>query len=697
VTLRDLERRQALRPQMERLAQLLASADGARIAGLLQDAQLFWHAMRVEDDDPSDHGPEPDSGAASDRIGIWRANATGALVRERSSETWSRFADVAVIPPRGTRRRVVLFGESVARGYLYDPVLTFAGAVEAHLRQHRDDIEVVDLASTGAGAGALVEMLGACDILRPDAIVVFAGNNWVLDRMPALFRRRFLNAWLAEGAAAAQQLFFDELLAERVDETIDACVDAAQRQRVPLVFVLPEFNLAGFTDCADSLVPALDAGGPAAWVRLRDEARAALAQGAPDRCEARATEMLQLDRGLHPTAYHLLARCALARGDAGRAYELLGRARDAQCGLPIELTPRCPAPVQERVRRRSETDGFDLVDLPRSFAAADQSPGRELFLDYCHLSLAGIERAARSVAAQLRHRLDGRLDGHPPPRPDRADGMATQVIQIAPIHEATAHFLAGVHNAHVGAPMEIVSQRFDQALRICSDVGRTMLEFLDFRNRRKPDWMCASFDAACESPLMRRYLSSLPRPWQETLGDVPLFRALEQALERHGVDAVAPMEKVRRAQSGRSSGRVNVLAFHGAPVLLMSLRRSAFLACYQQQERFHLIAREPGPVRLRVTWRVPAGQPGAPATIRFNGIQVGAGEVRDRWSSVSVEVAGELVRAGTNDIEIRWPPCDGAPAQPERLELDGGWGIPPRMFHVFGELQRLTAELSDPD
>lgn len=382
-------------------------------------------------------------------------------------------------------------------------------------------------------------------------------------------------------------------------------------------------------------------------------------------------------------------RSGQGRGRA-RAYELLGRARDAQCGLPIELTPRCPAAVQQRVRMRSEADGFDLVDLPRCFAAADQSPGRELFLDYCHLSLAGIERVARSVAAQLLHRLDG----HPRPGQDRADGVADKVIQVAPI-EATAHFLAGVHNAHVGAPMEIVSQRFDQALRICSDVGLTMLEFLDFRNRRKPDWMCASFDAACESPLMRRYLSSLPRPWQETLGDVPLFRALEQALERHGVDAVSPMEKVRRAQTGRSSVRVSLLAFHGAPVLLASLRRSAFLACYQQQARFPLVADEPGPVRLQVTWRVPAGQPEASATIRFNGVQVGAGEVRDRWSSVSVEVSGALVRAGTNDIEIRWPPCDGAPAQPERLELDGGWGIPPHVFHVFGELHRLTAEPSD--
>lgn len=688
--MRDLERRQALRPQMERLAQLLASADGARIAGLLQDAQLFWRAMRVEEDDPPDDAPAPDSAAAGGRIGIWRANDAGALVREPAPEAWSRFADVAVIPPKGARRRVVLFGESVARGYFYDPVLTFAGAVEGHLRRHRDDIEVIDLASTGASADALVEMLGACDILRPDAIVVFAGNNWVLDRMPVLFRRRFLNAWLAEGAAAAQRLFFDELLAERVDEAIDACVDAAQRQKVPLIFVLPEFNLTGFTDCADSLVPALDADGPAGWMRLRDAAWAALARGEPDTCEARATEMLQLDHGLHPTAYRLLARCALARGEAARGYELLGRARDAQCGLPIELTPRCPAAVQQRVRMRSEADGFDLVDLPRCFAAVDQSPGRELFLDYCHLSLAGIERVARSVAAQLLHRLGG----HPRPGQDRADGVADKVIQIAPI-EATAHFLAGVHNAHVGAPMEIVSQRFDQALRICSDVGRTMLEFLDFRNRRKPDWMCASFDAACESPLVRRYLSSLPRPWQETLGDVPLFRALEQALERHGVDAVSPMEKVRRAQTGRSSARVSLLAFHGAPVLLASLRRSAFLACYQQQARFHLVADEPGPVRLQVTWRVPAGQPEAPATIRFNGVQVGAGAVRDRWSSVSVEVSGALVRAGTNDIEIHWPPCDGAPAQPERLELDGGWGIPPHVFHVFGELHRLTAEPSD--
>ncbi len=706
MTMRDIDKRDALRPLVERLARLLASADGARVAALMQDIELFWGAMRPQAATPAapaagaqtsatEPATEPVSAtepapAPARSVGIWTEEADGTWSRQPYSEAWHRYADIDVIPAkRPGRRRVLLLGESVARGYLYDPVMTLAGATERYLGQLVDDVEIVDLANTGSDTANLTRMLRHCDGLQPDAIIVFAGNNWMYEAMPALAQREFLNVWIDEGAAAAQRHFLDEVLSARVDDTLDACVAAAARNQVPLVFVLPETNLIDFVDYAHSLVPALPADGPARWLAEYVAAEEALSAQQLARCEQHAQAMLQLDAGLHPTAHGLLARCALADGDTERALAHLARARDSQCGLPTEFTPRCPSLVHEQIRARAAGDGFALIDLPRLFSSQGQLPNQDLFLDYCHLSLDGLKQVASELARALARAL-GDGDG---------DGGAIDIdidfgaVSVAPIHAACAHFLAAVHCSNVGSSWQLVRDQLDRALRVCPDVHHHMRRFLDFRSRPKPDWMCASFDDACESPIIHRYLSSRSLAWQLTIGDVPLFRAIEAALAAHGVPAGQPIEEARRAQARALTSPINVLELHRAPVLHMTLRRTSFLQCHQREMRFYLPLAEPTALRLLVTWRSVGAGPEARATLRLGGVEIAARPISSTWSSFDVTVEPERVVAGINEIVVEWPVNAGQPSQPERAELDGARAAPPRLFHVFGDLARLSAEV----
>src|SRR5438552_567532 len=53
--------------------------------------------------------------------------------RWQNSEKWKPFADIDHIPPKGSQKRIVLVGESVARGFFVDPGYTPAFVLETML------------------------------------------------------------------------------------------------------------------------------------------------------------------------------------------------------------------------------------------------------------------------------------------------------------------------------------------------------------------------------------------------------------------------------------------------------------------------------------------------------------------------------------------------------------------------------------
>src|SRR5204862_313740 len=73
-----------------------------------------------------------------------------------------------------------LLGESVARGFFYDPIFNPAIALRAMFATAAPGrpIEVVDLARTDQLLAPLQRLVEAAVALEPDVMVVFAGNNW---------------------------------------------------------------------------------------------------------------------------------------------------------------------------------------------------------------------------------------------------------------------------------------------------------------------------------------------------------------------------------------------------------------------------------------------------------------------------------------------------------------------------------------
>jgi hypothetical protein len=91
---------------------------------------------------------------------------------------WNKITNV-IKEKNSKKKRVILFGESVARGWFYEPLHTPADVLEEIFHLHfSSDLEVVDLAVTSTTPKEIRALCEESLALSPDAFVIFAGNNW---------------------------------------------------------------------------------------------------------------------------------------------------------------------------------------------------------------------------------------------------------------------------------------------------------------------------------------------------------------------------------------------------------------------------------------------------------------------------------------------------------------------------------------
>src|SRR5262245_35905316 len=99
-------------------------------------------------EDPSTHRHVIAEDAVDANVEIWvpQPEPDGMAYVRRAKDTQSSlWADVERIEPKGRRKRIVLLGESVARGYFYDPEFNPAMALRSILANAAgiDAIEIV--------------------------------------------------------------------------------------------------------------------------------------------------------------------------------------------------------------------------------------------------------------------------------------------------------------------------------------------------------------------------------------------------------------------------------------------------------------------------------------------------------------------------------------------------------------------------
>ncbi|WP_262062089.1 hypothetical protein [Streptomyces sp. STR69] len=635
-----------------RLSELLSGENGTLALALLQKLGTAHPA-----EPPA---PVPAAATAPDTVGVWRRTEQEYVRDPARRDQWRYWADLDRLPLAPGRRRTVVLGESAARGYFYDPAFSFASVLGGMLTPVAGlaDVDVLDLARTNANFGDLEQVLEEAAGLRPDALVVYAGNNWNnIDPTPHQLQR--LAEALREGGYPAAGRLFQDFVVERSGRFLDLLAATAAGCGAPVTLVVPEFNLADWEDERSLVCPALPGDAGARWLRLRARTLDALEAGRHEEALGLAHELTRLDGGTSPVSGRLLARAAAANGDETTREQALVTAKDAAVGLFTLHSPRILAVVQAEMRRKAQEHGFHLVDLPRLFRAADDGalPGRRFHLDYCHLSFGGLALAAAAAASATATALGS-------PAPAAAD-LVRAASGPTPAQAAAAHLLAAVHNAHYGQPAELLRHHLDRALELDPGIAPRIEDYLDYQTRTAPHWMCASYERSAVLPQFARYLVAGDTRLTGKLADHTLREGMVEALAAAGVDVRESYEKLLIAE--QAGDTVDLLADQaqattfGERLGASTGSGAAYLLARDLTSEFHLVVDDPADTVLTLAWRLPRPRTAeAAVTLTVNGKPCFEQPLGDTWTKHSLTVPAGLLRRGRNVLSIAWPLPDTA-------------------------------------
>jgi hypothetical protein len=671
-----------------RLAELLASPDGVSVLRLL---------ARVCDPARSPRAPDIGDSAADPQapLGMWVRVADSAggaeFVRTDTRAGSWHWSPASTIGDRNCRHRVVLLGESLARGYLYDPRFNPAVALQRLLSASgvAGGIEVIDLAKAGCRPRELVRLAERSLTFRPCGMVVMAGNNFQLpDGVTWRECQELAEVARAERSWAATRAYSEERISATTIEFVDGICEMVRQSHVPAIIVVPEFNLVDWaTNCIEP-VYCLDPEHVYAWRIAEDAYTAARARGDLAEATRQAERMVECDRGLTSRSLEALASCRRDEGRTDDARRLFEQARDTVLSVPASYAvARCFAVVQ-RVLRSCRHD-VSLVDLPARFAEylGGDLPDRRLFLDHCHLTLDGIRVAMASVAEHLLPILGA------PPRTYR-ELLAVAALDVPTRVESDAHWFAALLNSECGQRRELIEFHCRRA----SDLDPSAAAMM----RDSVDALVSSTPLLMASRVIRHVLPETLPMWATLTSATrsrprSQSRALIDSVCELAASAVPYARAVTMARwqhhYGLGYGSIDLLTTPyfqagGGRSVRSWAERLGFFAADRRRSIFIVPAARCEPLSLRATYRVrTAARTTDEVRIHMNERLVAALPASPVWRTERITIAASRVHAGLNVIVVEWPDarwCVREEADRVADELERGEAA--RLTPVFGEL-----------
>jgi hypothetical protein len=686
-----------------RFSTILASADVMQALSMLRFSGLVGtQAIDAKDSNLAKKISLPHA-AECDRVGIWqRKKDTSQFTRNpEMKDSWCKWANVSRIEAKGAKKRVVLIGESVARGYLYDPQFTPAAALQSMLQTQfgKQGIEVIDLACVGVGF-SVEELAISALLLKPDITIIFSGNNWSPDDFSAMDIPYFEGALRQDGVPGVKQLAEDRL-ARRVRLLIRTVAGAYEENDIPLLWIIPEFNLGDWRDPMNN-APYLTDGANKEWIECHERSRAALLVGEIAGASELANRMVELDGGVSVAGFYLLAECSGRQGNLGAARKYLEAARDAPIWDPSigPLSPRSYSASQDTLREETlHFKNSTVLDLPQFFNEYLKGalPDRRLFLDYCHLTSEGIQVSMAAAASHIIRKLYGKIVTW--------QELVTQSVAPTREVEAEAAFLAAVHNAHLYQKYDLVHHHCSSALKFAPEVGQVMVKFADVQARGNPLFLSASGERLAEMPWpsIQHYLFHYRHVTQI---DNILTDAIGDSLRMTGIGASAQLTQIQKDEQGISVRTANLLDHYycsaaGQPqenlwVLpgFSTDNQRDYHRAYWLESRFFFVGDALYPASLSVTCRLP-NLPSGIVKLALNGRSQYEIPATDKWATWDIVVDASAMVDGINEVTIRWPvPEFSTDDAISRAANDIRHNWSPELYCAFGDVHTFTATVA---
>jgi hypothetical protein len=629
------------------------------------------------------------------QVGIWRkkSQAKDAPFVRREDSDWFDWAKKDTIEPKRGKWRVVLVGESAARGYLYDPEFTPASAMEGMLRSHlrTSEIDVVDLAKSSLTMQPLKALIGQSLALLPDVIVVFAGNNWHLHLTDSDIP--YVDSLLRKNGVPGLKSFIDARTQHAVRRLTRQINDILKGRKITVIWVVPEFNLDDWNDPVSN-APFLPGRGNKQWRELSERASLAFGEGNLILAEKLAGEMTELDGGTNSVPLRILAECYRSNADIQGARRYMEMCRDAEGWNPsFAYSPRTSIAIQNSLREAASVPNNVVVDLPEVFSRYldDTLPGRRIFLDYCHLTAEGINVAMAAVASKVLESLTGQIIS--------TEDLRSKSSLPSREVEGKASFLAAVHNAHYFQGNDLARYWCARALEYWPECAEVMTRFVDFQTRRV-------FTMGCKSAIElfgRRELVTLMRGGKKRL-DIALSDAIVECLNAIDIDIGENISGLRAKEHSIRTGPKELTDFYYSSTMLGPSERawtsksfptnrgshSIYASAFWDTSKFVFFGEKGRPIGLKFTYRVP-NLPGAGSVkIDVNGHRVAQAPAAATWQTFEIYVLSHYVVDGLNEIVIAWPNDEEISEAILNRAADAILvGRVPHFYRVFGEIHAL--------
>lgn len=604
--------------------------------------------------------------AEASLLGIWKKTMeNGQEFFERDADKnidWPLWANIHRIPVKKERKRIVLLGESVARGYFYDPYYNVAAELEGILRRLDDlqDVEVIDLARTNMRMAGLATLVNQCSVLNPDAVVLFAGNNWFPDLRETIGPKEYaeMHALFAGQSFQGLKPYLERRFTELIRNFLAKVRAALGEQGIPVIFLIPGFNLRDWrSDEIGKAIPRLKENEIRGWLDARTRAEAALQEGRQEEARRAAEEMIRID-AFNPLGHELLAEYFMQTEQWKEAHRCFEDCRDAiLVNRGGNNHPRCFGIIREALLSMGREYGVEVVDLPHIYSEwiGEGVPDRRLFFDYCHLTLEGIRLSMRHAAGVLARTLTGRQLS-----PEKISDAGLEPDKRV---QAIAHFCAAIHNGHNDQSPEIVRYYCQKALAFSREIREEMLQFIDLATRYAPTVLCQSFEGLIAGGRMKQYEGgfALRPPKGKKLLDIVLVDAITQTLEAAGIEVRASVGRLRMDEHRVTPEGVNLMeSFYSSTSyqdFLINEPLPGFMQIRGMRSVFRFFTDRSRPLNFELVFRLPGRMAKGMVRVYINNRETAAAELpaSSVWAVGSFTLEPVDLAAGLNRLTLEWP------------------------------------------
>ncbi|MEL7145105.1 MAG: hypothetical protein AAFO69_01955 [Bacteroidota bacterium] len=627
-----------------------------------------------------------------DHVGIWKRDVRNENLFVRD-EAWSSdfiyWADKQEIRNDGDQLRIVFLGESVARGYLLDPEFNPCIAMRNLFDQAGFDVEIIDLARTNCSIGDLKVLSKQCKALHPDGIVIFGGNNWIINSQNTIDASEIteiVNDITVNKSHEVFRQIVEGKLEQGMNELFGSLNTIKTELGIPVFIINPEFNLLDWRSNDFEQIPLFHSGNLEKWYDCLEKVKGALKKQDYNEVENLGAEMIEL-YPTNPLGYEMLAEAMLINGDTDGAIAQYRKA----LGTTIFQTSHCPGAtsyIQDKIREATEQHSFHLVDLPALFkqhlkgGVADKT----LFLDYCHLTIEGTNVAMAGLVREVLAFFGNTEEFLPD------FGIIDAAVDRLGV--AKGHFLAAIHNAHWGQRFEVIFHHCKMALSEF-DISKEMMAYVFSVNSICPWRLNKNFEELVSGGVFSHYLlMAQQEDGVETL-DILLTEAILKALQESGIDHFEAVRRFRISEHFSHNQTVDLLKSQYWSDfnynLNMKLKNDTHYTEFFQFSQFHLICEKNENLHLDLVHKLPYDEVGV-LEVFLNGEKVLSSTTSGSWSKEVINLPSELLTDGINSLRIKWPLThvthksdSGKPLQYADVDL-----LHEYMYPVIGKIHSLS-------